>query len=106
MSGNCASVVELIWNIAPFTEVHFIGGLSLECRMADNSVVLVDLECRLLTYVIDCREHVQVQPPVLEHPPTRFDHAIGEYDVDLGYDPLDRPTCNECIHLRIEVRRK
>jgi len=41
--------------------------------------------------------------PVLEHPPLRFDHAIGEYDVDLGYDPLDRPASNECIHLRIEV---
>jgi hypothetical protein len=31
LSGNGASIVELVWYIAAFTEVHFIGGLSLEC---------------------------------------------------------------------------
>jgi hypothetical protein len=42
--------------------------------------------------------------PVLEHPPPRFDHAVGEYDVDLGYDALDRSGDNECIQISIEVR--
>jgi len=36
LSGNCASVVELIWYIAPFTEVHFIGGLSLRHQEGDS----------------------------------------------------------------------
>jgi hypothetical protein len=33
--------------------VHFIGGLSLECRMWNNSIVLVYLERRLLAHIVD-----------------------------------------------------
>jgi len=61
-SCDCASIAELARNIAPFTEVHFIGRLTLERRVWNDSVVLVHIECRLLTHVFDCREHVQIQP--------------------------------------------
>jgi len=34
--GNCASFVELVWYIAAFTEVHFIGGLTLRHEEGDS----------------------------------------------------------------------
>ena len=36
MSGNGASIVELVWYIAAFTEVHFIGGLSLRHQEGES----------------------------------------------------------------------
>ncbi|MFN4906103.1 MAG: hypothetical protein ACK5LQ_12790, partial [Planctomycetota bacterium] len=36
MSGNGASIVELVWYIAAFTEVHFIGGLTLRHQEGDS----------------------------------------------------------------------
>jgi hypothetical protein len=39
----CLAIVRasltLVWYIAPFTEVHFIGGLSLECRIPCLSIL-------------------------------------------------------------------
>lgn len=54
-SCDCASIAELARYIAPLTEVHFIGRLTFARRMWNDLVVLVDVEFRLLTYVIDCR---------------------------------------------------
>jgi hypothetical protein len=36
LSGNGASIVELVWYIAAFTEVHFIGGLTLRHQEGDS----------------------------------------------------------------------
>ena len=82
----------MVRNITSFTKVHLIGRLALERRMGNDSVVLVHVEGCLLAHVVDRIEIVQVQPPVLQHSPPRFDHAVREYDVDLGQDALDRTT--------------
>ena len=93
----------MVRNVTSFTKVHLIGRLALERRMGNDSVVLVHVEGCLLAHVVDRIEVVQVQPPVLQHSPPRFDHAVREYDVDLGQDALDRTNSNECIHMCVEV---
>ena len=40
---------------------------------------------------------------VRQHSPQRFDHAVREYNVDLGQDALDRAASNEGIHICVEV---
>ncbi len=112
-SGNCASFVELVRNVTSFTNVYFIGRLALECRMGNDSVVLVDVEGCLLAHIFERFKPVQVQSRMLQHSPPRysppryspprFDHALREYNVDLGQDALDRTTSNECIHICVEV---
>jgi hypothetical protein len=40
LSGNYASIAELVWYFIPFTEVHFIGRLAIDL-VGGNSVLTV-----------------------------------------------------------------
>ena len=42
----------MVGNFVSFTEVHFIRRLALERRMWNDSVVLVDVERRVLAHVV------------------------------------------------------
>ena len=65
--------------------------------------MLVHIECDQLLEPADRVERVQEQPLVFERSPPRFDERVGERDVGLGEQSLEKPRIDKLVDGAIVV---
>jgi hypothetical protein len=66
-------------------------------------VVLPHVEVHETTQGLDALQRVQIEPGVLEGPPERLDHRVGERDVDLGQSAPQALVLEHAVDVRVDV---
>jgi hypothetical protein len=70
-------------------EEHFVRCLAFECMMWHHLVVLLDIEFGPLSNRLKRIEALLKQAIVFRRSPERFNHRVGELNINLGLDTLN-----------------
>ena len=94
---------ELTRNMSAGSKVHLVRRLTMESRMREVGIVLLNVE---RDEFLECRygvELVQVEPLVLERSPPGLDHGIRERDFGLCQHAAKEARVDEVIELGVDV---